>query len=133
LARKYINWGLYELSNLIWSAHSILLKDLEPFPQQKMHHKLIAVLQAHNPPFLHEINTLMVVLKNNMVGALFPTPNSSLAAQNQHVKTIPKRHLNFLFFSCNIDSHISQKVVVLIPCCHKLVRILFPPTTLTSI
>jgi hypothetical protein len=55
-----------------------------------------------------------------------------LSAQNMLVKTIPKRYSKFLFFSCKLDSIISQKMVILIPCHHKLVRILFPTTTLTS-
>jgi hypothetical protein len=109
------------------SAHNILLKDLDPFPQHEI--SLIGIypsLQPYNLIFSIKLIPTMVVLKHSMVGALFSTLKPPLALQNQHKKTNPKVNSNFLFFSSKLESHISQKVVVLNPCCHKLGKLTFP-------
>jgi hypothetical protein len=69
------------------SAHNNLLKTLEPFPQHEISLACMQPsLQTYNLIFSIKLSPTMVVLKHNMVGALFLAHIPPLALQNQHEK-----------------------------------------------
>jgi hypothetical protein len=79
--------GIPRTLNCSKSAHSSLLKALEPFPQQEM--SLTGIhpsFQAYNLIFSIKRSTTMDVLKNNMVGALFLALGPPLAPPKKHEK-----------------------------------------------
>jgi hypothetical protein len=89
------------------NAHNILLKALEP------------IFSTRNIPYRY---TIVFLAQNTSQKVIFPwitwfflfsTLKFPLSLKNQHVKLSTEIYSNFLFFSCKIESHISQKVVVL--------------------